>query len=416
MLLDTFFKWPTTVERLRGEVVGEHLDGFLAYMAAAGFAPLTMRQYLGGAIHFGRWARRVGLALKRVKADDVERFRRHLRRCRCRNGYHSRRCWRRQGVIAAVKWFVVYLRHVGIAPPLPVVVLPDLVGKFEAWMKEQRGSAERTLSDYRRHLLRFVETTRIGRRGLKLDAAVLRSYVIARSQHTTRTQMLVVVRALRMFVRFLVSTGQCASHLDRAVPSVPHWRLSTTPRYLASSEIERVLARCDPSIPLGARDHAILLLLARLGLRADDVRRLQKTDLDWTAGRVRVVGKSRRPVWLPLPQEVGEAILKYLSMTRPVCAVLEVFVCDKAPHRPLGMTTVKGIAQRAIDRAGVVSPTKGAHVFRHSVATTLVRAGATLDEIGVLLRHASRDTTAIYAKVDLAALHLIAQPWPEPAP
>ena len=122
-----------------------------------------------------------------------------------------------------------------------------------------------------------------------------------------------------------------------------------------------------------------------------------------------VAGAVLLPVWLPLPQEVCEAILKYLSMARPVCAVLEVFVCDKAPHRPLGMTTVKGIAQRAIDRAGVVSPTKGAHVFRHSVATTLVRAGATLDEIGVLLRHASRDTTAIYAKVDLAALHLIAQ-------
>jgi len=320
--------------------------------------------------------------------------------------------------MAAVKWFIAYLRHVGIAPPLPAVVLPELVGEFEAWMKEQRGSAERTLSDYRRHLLPFVETMRIGRIGWqsRLDAAKLRSYVITRSQHTTRTQMLVVVRALRMFVRFLVSTGRCPSHLDRAVPSVPHWKLSTLPRYLASSEIERVLARCDPSTPLGARDRAVLLLLARLGLRAGDVRRLQKSDLDWTAGRVRVVGKARRPVWLPLPQEVREAILEYLSMCRPACSVPEVFLCAKAPHRPLGVTTVGGIAHRAIDRAGVVSSTKGAHVFRHSAATTLVRAGATLDEIGVLLRHASRDSTAVYAKVDLSALHLIAQPWPEPTP
>jgi integrase/recombinase XerD len=415
MLLDTFFKWPTTVERLRGEVVGEHLDSFLAYMAEAGFAPLTLRQYLGGAIHFGRWARQVGLALRRVEADDVERFRRHLRRCRCRNGYRSLRCRRTNGAIAAAKWFVAYLRHVGIAPPLPVVVLPKLVGKFEAWMKEQRGSADRTLSDYRRHLLPFVETMRIGRR-IRLDAAALRAYVITRSQRTTRTQMLVVVRALRMFVRFLVSTGRCPSHLDRAVPSVPHWKLSTLPRYLASSEIERVLAQCDPSTPLGVRDRAVLLLLARLGLRAGDVRRLQKTDLDWTAGRIRVVGKLRRPVWLPLPQEVGEAILEYLSTGRPACSVPEVFVCAKAPRRPLGATSVGEIAGRAIERAGVVSPSKGAHVFRHSAATTLVRAGATLDEIGVLLRHGSRDSTAIYAKVDLPALHLIAQPWPEPAP
>lgn len=415
MLLDTFFKWPTTVERLRDDVVGEHLDGFLAYMVDAGFAPLTLRQYLSGPLHFGRWARRVGLALGRVKADDIERFRRHLRRCRCCNGYGSRRCGRTDVVVVSVKWFIAYLRHVGIAPPLPVVVLPKLIGEFEAWMKEQRGSAERTLSDYRRHLLRFVETTQIGPR-VKLAAAVLRSYVIARSQHTTRTQMLVVVRALRMFVRFLVATGRCPSHLDRAVPSVPHWRLSTLPRYLASDQVERVLARCDSSTPLGARDRAVLLLLARLGLRAGDVRQLQKTDLDWTAGRVRVVGKLRRPVWLPLPQDVGEAILEYLSIGRPVCSVSEVFLCAKAPHRPLGMTGVGGITQRAIDRAGVKSPNKGAHVFRHSAATTLVRAGATLDEIGVLLRHASRDTTAIYAKVDLPALHLIAQPWPEPAP
>ena len=314
--------------------------------------------------------------------------------------------------MVAVAWFVEYLRHLGIAHAAPALVLPPIVREFEAWMRGHRGTAERTLGEYRRHLLRFVEVTRIER----LDAVVLRAYVVTRSKETSRPQMLVAVRALRMFVRFLVATGQCPSHLDRAVPSVPSWRLATLPRYLPTHDVERVIASCDPSTPLGLRDRAVLLLLARLGVRAGDVRHLRKTDLDWGTGRVRFVGKSRRPVWLPLPQDVGDAILAYLSKGRPVCSVPEVFVCANAPHRPLSVSLVGGLAHRAIDRAGVSSPVKGAHVFRHSAATTLIRSGATLDDIGVLLRHTSRDSTAIYAKVDLPALGLVAQPWPKSSP
>lgn len=411
-MLGTLFKCRETLTRLRGDAIGEHLDGFVAYLAKAGFAALTIRQYVGGPIHFGRWARRGDLDLARLRQDDLDRFRLHLRRCRCRPRRPARACGRSKVVMVAVAWFVEYLRHLGIVPAAPVLILPPIVREFEAWMRGHRGTAERTLSDYRRQLLRFVEVTPIER----LDAARLRAYVVDRSKEMSGARMLVVVRALRMFTRFLVATGRCPSHLDRAVPSVPNWRLSTLPRYLPTSDVERVLARCDPSTPVGLRDHAVLLLLARLGVRAGDVRHLRKTDLDWGTGRVRFVGKLRRPVWLPLPQDVGNAILAYLSRGRPACSVPEVFVSAKAPHRPLGATSVGGIAHRAIDRAGVSSPVKGAHVFRHSAATTLIRGGATLDDVGVLLRHTSRDSTAIYAKVDLAALSLVAQPWPEPAP
>jgi integrase/recombinase XerD len=411
-MLETIFKRPATAERLRNEAVGEHLDGFVGYLTKAGFAPLSIRQYLGGPIHFGRWARRGGLDFARLRQDDLDRFRLHLRRCRCRRRYHGRACGRSDIAMVAVAWFVKYLRHLGIAQAAPALVLPPIVREFEAWMRGHRGSGERTLADYRRHLLPFVEVTRIE----ALDAAVLRAYVLTRSKETPGPQMLVVVRALRMFVRFLIATGRCPSHLDRAVPSVPNWRLATLPRYLPTDDVERVIANCDPSTPLGLRDRAVLLLLARLGVRAGDVRNLRKTDLDWGTGRVRFVGKLRRPVWLPLPQDVGDAILAYLSKGRRACSVPEVFVCAKAPHRPLGATSVGGIAHRAIDRAGVSSPVKGAHVFRHSAATTLIRGGATLDDIGVLLRHTSRDSTAIYAKVDLPALSLVAQPWPEPSP
>lgn len=410
-MLATLFKLRETVERLRRDVVGEHLDGFVGYLMEAGFAPLTIRQYLGGPIHFGRWASRRGILLRRLRQGHVDEFRRHLRRCRCRPRYKARACGRSEVVMVGVGWFVAYLRHVRIAPPAPVLAVPRLVREFEGWMRTHRGSAERTLADYRRHVSMFLARSRVAR----LSASSLRAYVIGRGEATTSTQMLVVVRALRMFVRFLVSTGRCPSHLDGAVPSVPHWRLAAMPRYLPAVTVDEVIARCDVSSPVGLRDRAVLLLLARLGLRASDVRGLKRTDIDWQNGRVRVVGKLRRPVWLPLPQEVGDAILAYLTNGRRACSVCEVFVCAKAPHRPLGVTGVGGITSRAIDRAGVDSAVKGAHLFRHSLATALVRRGASLDDVGVLLRHAARDSTAIYAKVDLPTLRLVAQPWPEPA-
>lgn len=413
-MLETLFKRDETLARLRAGAVGAHLDGFLEHLAQTGFAARTMRQYLGGPLHFGLWARRARVDLARLREEDVVRFQLHLQRCRCQPRYHARACCRSDVALAGLRCFIRYLRHIGVVSPVPVVALPAIVMEFEAWMRGQRGSAERTLTDYRQHVLRFVEATGNGDPG-RLEARTVREYVITRAEKTTRTQMLVVIRALRMFVRFLVTTRRCPSHLDRAVPSVPHWRLATLPRYLTPTQVERVIARCRPSTPLGRRDRAVVLLLARLGLRAADVRTMRLSDIDWRSGRIRVTGKTRRATWLPLPQEVGDAVLAYLARGRPACAIPEVFVCATAPHRALGATTVSHIASRALVRAGIPD-VRGAHVFRHSVATALLQRGAKLDDIGVLLRHASRDSTAIYAKVDLAALRRIAQPWPKALP
>lgn len=291
---------------------------------------------------------------------------------------------------------------------------PKIVDDFDLWMRRHRGSADRTLADYRREVTMFI-TSLQGVRWARLDAKTVRAFVIERRQVTTPARMLLLVRALRMFVRFLVATSRCPSHLEGSVPSVPHWRLATLPRYLAAADVERVLAGRTAATAVGARDRAVLLLLARLALRAGEVRQLQLSDLDWIHARLRVVGKRRRPAWLPLPQEVGDAILAYLRV-RPRCAVPEVFLCAVAPHRPLSATGVGGICQRAIDAIGLKSPNKGAHVFRHSVATTLIRHGAALDDVGRLLRHTSRESTAIYAKVAFASLHRISQPWPEVSP
>jgi site-specific recombinase XerD len=277
-------------------------------------------------------------------------------------------------------------------------------------MRQHRGSAERTLADYRPLSIAFVQSRR-GQRWDRLDAKTVRSYVIDECKKLTPARRLVFVRALRMFMRFLVSTGRCRSHLDRSVPSMPHWRLATLPRYVDEGVIERLIASRSTKTVTGIRDRAVLLLLARLALRAGDVRGLCLSDIDWARGQLRVVGKLRRPTWLPMPQDVGDSILAYLRV-RPRCRHDQVFLCIKAPHRPLGSTGVGSICQRAIDELGVEAPNKGAHLFRHSVAASLVRHGATLDDVGRLLRHASRESTAVYAKVAIGALRRIAQPWP----
>lgn len=401
-----------TCVRLRQEAIGPYLDEFVEDLRALGYPPLTLRLLVGPVVHFGVWLARRDVVVRAIDGEVLDLFGRHLARCRCSRRSRVRRCGRGPIVRVAARHFLEHLRRRGIARPAPARTrLPSLVEEFEVWMRQHRGSADRTLSDYRPLAAAFVQSRR-GRRWDHLGAAAVRSYVIDECKKLTPARRLVFVRALRMFMRFLVATGRCRSHLDRCVPSIPHWRLATLPRYLDHEVIERIVASRPKTTVCGLRDRAILLLLARLGLRAGEVRGLCFSDLDWARGQLRVVGKLRRPTWLPIPQDVGDAILAYLRV-RPKCRHEQVFLCVPAPHRPLGATNVGNVCQRAIDELGVKATTKGAHIFRHSAATTLIRHGATLDDVGRLLRHASRESTAVYAKVAIDALRRITQPWPE---
>jgi len=205
--------------------------------------------------------------------------------------------------------------------------------------------------------------------------------------------------------------------MDDAVPTIAMWRLSALPRYLPAADIERVIASCDRDTPVGLRDRAAILLMARLGLRAGDVRKMDLNDIDWRHASVGVLGKSRHEVKLPLTQEVGEALLEYLRRGRPpVQDTTRVFVSMSAPWKPLEVSSVSGMVGRAIARAGIESQFRGAHVLRHSAATTMLREGANLQQIGAVLRHRYLDTTAHYAKVDVNRLREIALPWPEVFP
>jgi site-specific recombinase XerD len=219
--------------------------------------------------------------------------------------------------------------------------------------------------------------------------------------------------AFRSFFRFLFQKGELQVNLAASVPTVANWRLSTVPKYLTPKEVERLLQACNRRTAVGRRDYAILLLLARLGLRAGEVVALQLEDINWRAGEILVRGKGLLHDRMPLPPDVGRALTSYLRQDRPRCLTRRVFVCRKAPLRGFaGPSTLTTIVRRALDRANLHPEFKGAHLLRHSLATSMLRSGATMGEIGEVLRHRARNTTEIYAKVDFDGLRSLAHPWP----
>ena len=238
----------------------------------------------------------------------------------------------------------------------------------------------------------------------------MRNFVLERASPHGRGRAQCIAVATRAFLRYLVAPGQLPAGRDHAVPGFASWQLATTPRFLSDPDLARVLAACDGDDRL--RDRAIILLLARLGLRASEVAHLSFEQIDWAGGRLTVAGKSRREERLPLTQEVGDAIIAYIERARPeVAATARVFLTDAAPIVPLSRVAVKCIVRRALGRAGVDSPHRGAHVLRHSAATAMLRHGVSLAGIGAVLRHRSPSMTALYAKVDISLLSEIAQPW-----
>jgi site-specific recombinase XerD len=247
------------------------------------------------------------------------------------------------------------------------------------------------------------------------NAASVRKVILDQIRGCRPAHAKTIVGALRIYLRFLATNSGCPPGLDHTLPTVAEWKLSSLPRYLDAQQVVCLINSCDKDGPQGLRDRAIVFLLLRLGLRAGDIAGMRLTDIDWQEATLLVRGKGRRDVRLPLPQDAGDAVLDYMEHERPQVAIDRVFLCVKAPFRPIRSgPIVSGIVRAALRRAGITNPpSHGANLLRHTAATMLLRAGSTLDEIGTVLRHKSPDTTAHYAKVDIAALQQIAQPWPK---
>ena len=340
-----------------------------------------------------------------------ESFLGHLPSCRCRLTERERFIHHARFSVAL---FSPYLRDIGVLPPLEPkeVIQEPILASFHYWMLHHRGVKESTLQIYDRLIPALLKT--VAGNPSRIDARMLRSFFSAHTKNLSQGSVGNVANAIRMFVRYLIGAGMSAPGLDNALPAAASWRDTSLPRSLASSDVDRVLAVCDPSTKKGLRDRAIILLLVRLGLRASDVSGLRLEDLDWREASIRVSGKGRRDARMPLTQEVGDAVIAYLESGRPQIKAPHLFVRLKPPIRPFAdSSAVSAIAAAAIRRAGISLPCRGSHILRHTAAAAMLRNGVSLQEIGTVLRHRSLHTTLHYAKVDTALLRLVVLPWPE---
>lgn len=379
----------------------------------AGYHPTAVRLHLHSITHFGVWCECEDRPLETINDESLKAFERHRPTCQCPGTSRNRA----RQVLSCVRGFLRHLRERGVTPveagPQPV----RWVQGFLRWMRVDRGVGESTLTSYGHYVGDLVRV--LGDDPRTYTARGLRDFVEQRYRHYRRNSSRMVVAAVRMFVRYLAVEGECRPGLEHALTSPATWSHQALPRGLSPEEVGRVLARC-PATPRGLRDRAVLLLLIRLGLRAGDVRTLRVSDVCFDTATIRVSGKGGRAVRLPLPQDVGDALLEYLRAGRPSEDRAFVFLRSMAPFDPFAARptsrVVGHIARAALKRADVHPPTRGAHVFRHTAACQLLRQGVSLEGIAEVLRHRSVETTGIYAKVDVALLETVAQPWPEVVP
>ena len=363
--------------------------------------------------HFVFWLHRSRIPFCAVSPDVIEQYAKHD--CVCpavKTVPKSTRLG--EDTLRGVRKFAALLVESGLTPPLEHVCMPDFDAEltgFRAWLKEDCGLAEATIHNHTRSVTKLLPV--LGTDPLLYDAEKIRDALSVQSRGLAVQSAQNLASSLRTYLNYLALKNRCRSGLDGAVPKGAVWSQSSVPRYLSADDVERVIDSCDLTSSIGIRDSSILLLLARLGLRSSDVIRLQLADIDWKNAAFVVAGKSRKAVRLPLPQDVGDALLRYLETARPRVNETRVFLRVIAPYRPLGRATAIGhIVRRALTRAQVSGPPGvSAHLFRHSLATNLLWSGSSSETIGAVLRHGSSDTTQLYAKVNVPMLQSIAQDW-----
>ncbi len=405
-MLSDYIHQKQSRRRLQKVIGTSILDGFTEWLVDQRYAKLTIRSYLFGVGDFTAWARKRGCRESSAfESSCLAIYRDHL--IKSRGG--ARRAANLGNTLCSANTFVRFLRQQGIVAEVRDEI-PLVVTRFGEWMRSHRGVRESTLANYHYVVSKLVET--LGCQASSYSAAQLRAFILAESHGYSHSKAETYVTSVRMFVRFLIVHGECSDALQYAIPRVGKWGKTALPRYIEQDAVEQIIAACEPNTPIGLLDRAVILLLARLGLRAGDVAKLRLDDLDWINGRIQVCGKARTPAWLPLPQDAGDAVLQYLTKVRTRVATDRVFLIMRAPYTPILSRQITSTAARAIKRAGIATPSFGAHLFRHSAATGWLRQGLSLQSIGAVLRHSDLDTTAIYAKVDVRSLHQIATPWP----
>jgi site-specific recombinase XerD len=408
-MLENLLIDPGAVQRFRRGSLGPHLDSFVALLDDLGYSRASKREQLWLLRDLERTMQQGRISVDQLDGKTLKKF---LARRRRRGRLRSIDA-------ATVRRFLAHLREQGVARPAQVVPddspIAQLLRRYETYLRRERGLAQATLDNYLPFTHRFL-VERFDDGPLHLERLVssdVSDFVLRHALSMCPKRAQLMVSALRSFLRFLLQGGEIVANLAACVPTVANWRLATVPKYISPEDVERLLNSCDRSTSAGRRNYAILLLLARLALRAGEVVAMRLEDIHWRAGEILVRGKGGRHDRLPLTKDVGGALATYLRHDRPRCGSRHVFIRDRAPYRGLGNpSTVSTIVRRALARAGLQPPSKGAHLLRHSLATGMLRRGATMAEISEVLRHRSAQTTEIYAKVDVVGLSALAQPWP----
>lgn len=408
MTTTAYFRYPKARRRLYEGPLGIHIDRYAERLFREGHGYQSGARCLRVVGDFSRWLAHKRLDISDVDERTVEQFQRSLVRHRqlfCSDP-------------PALNRFLAVLRETHVnAPPRPIAQGPleQIEHDFQRYLLKERGLAQVTVVRHLPPLRKFLrEHCAAGSATFcKLTGADITHFVERHAHDQSPHSAQSMCWTLRAFTRFLLYRGHITIDLAAAVPSIRTWRFRTLPEQLSPNQVQHVLDCCDRHTPLGRRDYAVLLLLARLGLRAKEVATLTLDDVDWHSGRLNIQGKGRQRACMPLLSEVGIAMADYLEQDRPRSDCRRVFLRMLAPH--IGFASSSGISMIAVSalaRAGLDVRRKGTHIFRHSLATQLLRSGASLAEIGQVLRHQDHDTTRIYAKVDIDALRKLGFAWP----
>lgn len=385
------------------------IPAYAALLSQQGYAELSAYQQLLFLNDLNQWLRQQQIQVIDFSEQTIHRY---------MQSRHQRFRPRRDD--AAILRRLVQLLHAHCLLPEEAKRPPDnprqqIENDYDRYLSEERGLSVSTRVNYRFFIQRFLSFQYGDDPACfaDLNADNVIQFIQNQAERLSPKRAALMVTALRSFFRYLHYRGDIIKDLAACVPTIPNWQFSTLPKFLQPGQVQQVLSQCDRRTAQGRRDYAILLLLTRLGLRACEIVSLTLDHIHWQVGEISIQGKGNRSALLPLPPDVGQAVADYLQKDRPTCSTRSVFIRMKAPRRGFANSeAISTIVARTLKRAGIDSPYTGAHLFRHTLATEMLRRGAALADIALLLRHSSINTTALYAKVDLTALQTLAQPWP----
>jgi integrase/recombinase XerD len=406
--MSQIFRDSKICERMHEGPLGQYIDSYATEMSEQGYCEAAAESQTRLISDLSRWMAERKITPQHITTD----------RCKIYLRYRAQHRRPKRDDKAALKRLMNLLLRQGVIPePSSPAATPvtQLQVEYGQYLRQERALVSTTVHRYvvlaREFLTHCFGTGPIDLS--TLQATDITGFVQRRAAAISGRWAQLMTTALRSFLRFARYRGDFTTDLAACVPAVANRSQSTLPRALPPGQLELVLASCNRKTAVGRRDYAILLLLARLGLRSSEIIVLSLEDLDWQTGLITVRGKGGRYSQLPLPVDVGEAIADYLQTARPKTLHRCVFLRGRAPVASFkGPQAIASIVRHALVRAGIHSQRNGAHQFRHRLATEMLRQGASLAEIGELLRHRSPQTTTIYAKVDLISLRTLALPWP----